>query len=66
MKTYDVVIIPYGNATLRIRRDKIVATVNVPGSNHIDIYTSDTTNPWHISDVPADAINGLIWGGEDE
>lgn len=62
----DIVIIPYGDkAKLRIRRDKIIATVNVPGSNHIDIYTSDTSNPWHVNDVPADAIVGLIWGGNE-
>ena len=51
-----------GNATLRIRKDKIVATVNIPGSNHIDIYTEGNVNPWHITDTPADAIAGLIWG----
>lgn len=62
----DVVVIPYGNgARLHIRKDKIVATVNVPGSNHIDIYTSDTVNPWHVSEVPSDTIIGMIWGEED-
>lgn len=62
----DVVIIPYGHgANLHIRKDKIIATVNVPGSNHIDIYTSDTANPWHVSEVPSDTVVGMIWGEED-
>ena len=67
MKKNDIVIIPYGkDATLRIRRDKILATVNVPGSDHIDVYMADTANPWHITGAPSDAIVGLIWGGDDE
>lgn len=62
----EVLIIPYGNgARLHIRKDKIVATVNTPGSDHIDIYTSDTVNPWHVVGTPSDAIVGMIWGEED-
>lgn len=61
----DFVTIPYGpNAKLRIRRDRIIATVSTPGSNHIDIYTADTSHPWHITDVVADDIIGDIWEGE--
>ena len=63
----DIVIIPFNaNAKLRIRRDQIIATVNVPGSDHIDIYVNGIANPWHVNDIPSDAIVGLIWGGDDE
>lgn len=65
MKKNEIVIIPYGEkAKLHLRRDRIIATVSEDGSDHIDIYTSYTPHPWHISGVPADAINGLIWGDE--
>ena len=58
----NVVVIPYGkNANLRIRRDKIIATVNIPGSDNIDIYTQDTMTPWHVSNVSSDEIIDLIW-----
>lgn len=61
MKT-NIVIIPYGkDATLRIRKDKIIATVNVPGSDHTDIYVADSATPWHITGAPSDAIVGLVW-----
>lgn len=68
MKNNDeIVIIPFGdNANLRIRKDQIIATVNVPGSEHIDVYVNGVANPWHITGVPADAIVGLIWGGDDD
>lgn len=63
----DIVIIPFGNnATLRVRKDQIIATVNVPGSDHIDIYVNGIANPWHIQSCPSDAIIGLIWGGEED
>lgn len=63
----DIVIIPFGNnATLRVRRDQIIATVNVPGSDHIDVYVSGVANPWHVHGCSSDAIVGLIWGGDDD
>ena len=58
----NVINIPYGNhAVLRINRDKIVATVSEPGSDHIDIYTSETAHPWHVTNTSADALIHLIW-----
>lgn len=63
----NIVIIPLGdNANLRVRKDKIVATVNTPGSDHIDIYIEGMANPQHIHNYPSDAIVGLIWGGDNE
>ena len=67
MKKDEILIIPYGNdAKLRIRKDKIIATVSCSGSDHIDVYAEGTVHPWHITGVPADAIIGLIWGGDNE
>lgn len=59
---HSYVTIPYGNnATLRIRKDRIVATVSAPDSNNIDIYTADTVNPWHITEAQVDNIIFDIW-----
>ena len=63
----DVVIIPLDNkSNLYLRKDKIIATVSVPGSDHIDIYTQGNINPFHVNSMPADAAIGLIWGADDE
>jgi hypothetical protein len=40
-----------GNGVLRIRSEKIIATIsskNEKGDDIIDIYCADTTNPFHI------------------
>ena len=66
MKRNEVVEIKVAdNAILRLRKDKILATVGTPGSDHIDIYIEGATNPFHITNTPSDAIIGLIWGGEE-
>ena len=62
----EIVIIPFGeHAKLRIRKDKIVATVSSPGSNHTDIYIEGLSNPQHVYNFPADEVLRLIWGEED-
>lgn len=50
------------NAILNLRKDKILATVSTPGSDHLDIYVEGASTPFHVTDTPADAITGLIWG----
>lgn len=66
MRHNEVIVIPYEDkAKLHIRKDKITATVHIPGSNHIDVYVEGVANPWHINKIPADATIGLIWGDED-
>ena len=45
----EIVVIPFGeNANFRVRKDKIVATVNTPGSNHTDIYIEGMDNVLQI------------------
>lgn len=67
MKRNEIVEIKIAdNAILRLRKDKILATVGTPGSNHIDIYVEGAATPFHVTNTPTDAIVGLIWGGEDE
>lgn len=62
----EIVVIPFGdNATLRVRKDKIVATVSTPGSNHTDIYIEGISNPQHIYNYPSDEVISIIWGKED-
>lgn len=63
----NVIVIPLGdNANLRIRKDKIVATVNTTGSDHIDIYVDGAANPWHVYNYPSDKLVDLIWEGDNE
>jgi hypothetical protein len=37
-----------GGGTLRIRTEKIIATISSKGSDNVDIYCSDTAVPFHI------------------
>ena len=36
------------NATLRVRIDRIVATVSSTGSSNIELYVAGVANPWHL------------------
>lgn len=66
MKKNDIVVIPYGeHAKLNVRRDKIIATIHTPDSNKVDMYIEGVDHPLHITDAPADAVIGLIWGGDE-
>ena len=63
----DIILIKLNdNATLHVRKDKIVATVS--GENHgiTDLYVEGIALPWHIPDsvTPSNAIIGLVWGDE--
>ena len=61
----EIGVIPFGeNAKFRVRKDKIVATVNTPGSNHTDIYIEGMDNPQHIYNYPSDKVIDIIWGNE--
>lgn len=67
MKCNEIVEIKIAdNAILRLRKDKILATVGTPGSDHIDIYVEGVTTPFHVTNTPNDAIIGLIWGGDNK
>ena len=47
MTDYKSFALP-GNGTLRIRTEKIIATVSSKNGNKIDIYCADTNTPFHI------------------
>ena len=56
-----------GDATLRIRTDRIIATVHSNGSNNIEIYCSDAPIPFHViagEQTPED-ITRYIWEADD-
>ncbi len=37
-----------GDAKLRVRADKIVATVSSKNSRTIEVYVEGVANPWHL------------------
>jgi len=51
-----------GNAKLRVRADKIVATVSSKNSNTIELYVEGVMNPWHlpIDEAPSKVID-RVW-----
>ena len=66
MNTIKYINIPINeNANLRLRKDRIVATVTIPNTDHIDIYTAGVTNPWHISNIHSEEILNMIWEDDD-
>lgn len=53
-----------GNAKLRVRADKIVATQSSKSSSVIDLYVEGVTLPWHIpfgEDENPCSIIDYIW-----
>ena len=66
MKNNDIVTIKLNSsATLRVRRNKIIATVS--GSDTTDVYVEGITLPWHIAGeaMATKTIIDTIWGDED-
>ena len=57
------------NATLRVRADRIVATVSSNDTSHIELYVSGVANPWHLSVAEghsaADIVDS-IWNEKEE
>lgn len=52
-----------GNAKLRVRADKIVATVSSKANNSLDVFVEGVANPWHIvlgDDKPSQIID-YVW-----
>lgn len=60
MKNSKYIEIKYDNATLRINRNHIIATINCPGSQNIEIYTVGTSYPFHITTSSATATNEIL------
>ena len=57
------------NATLRVRPDRIVATVSSTGSSNIELYVAGIANPWHLvvdNDHSAAEIVDSIWNEKEE
>lgn len=57
------------NATLRVRSDRIVATVSSTGSSTIELYVAGVANPWHLvvcDDHSAAEIVESIWDVKEE
>lgn len=55
--------IPYGNkAKLRIRKERIIATIYDNERNRVEIFTSGTANPWHIEASNSEEVMNMIWG----
>lgn len=57
------------NATLRVRTDRIVATVSSNDTSHIELYVSGVANPWHLSvadNHSAAEIVDSIWSEKEE
>lgn len=57
------------NATLRVRPDRIVATVSSPSSSNIELYVAGVANPWHLSVAEghsAAEIVDSIWSEKEE
>ena len=56
------------NATLRVRPDRIVATVSSPSSSNIELYVAGIANPWHLAvgdDCSAAEIVDSIWSEKE-
>jgi len=56
------------NATLRVRPDRIVATVSSPSSSNIELYVAGVANPWHLAvgdDYSAAEIVDSIWSEKE-
>ncbi len=50
------------NATLRIRTDRIIATIHSNNGNKVEIYCSDAAIPFHIeADNTPEEIVDYIW-----
>lgn len=57
------------NATLRVRADRIVATVSSNDTSHIELYVSGVATPWHLSVADghsAAEIVDSIWSEKEE
>lgn len=57
------------NATLRVRPDRIVATVSSPSSSNIELYVAGVANPWHLivdDNHSAVEIVDSIWDTKEE
>ena len=51
-----------GNSKLRVRADRIVATVSSGNGGTIDLYISGVTMPWHLSiDRAPSEIIDYVW-----
>lgn len=53
------------NSTLRLRKDKVIATVSSPDKDCLDIYVEGHDKPWHLNDIKGNTVEGLIglvWG----
>lgn len=57
------------DATLRVRADRIVATVSSADSSNIELYVAGVANPWHLvigDDHSAAEIVDSIWSEKEE
>ena len=57
------------NATLRVRADRIVATVSSNDTSHIELYVAGVANPWHLAVAEgrsAAEIVDSIWSEKEE
>jgi hypothetical protein len=57
------------NATLRVRPDRIVATVSSTSSSNIELYVAGVANPWHLAvddNHSAAEIVESIWDVKEE
>lgn len=64
----DVVLIKLnGNATLHVRKDKIIATVTGENCGMTDLYVDGVSLPWHIPSTvtSTDSILEMIWGDDE-
>ena len=54
-----------GNAKLRVRADRIVATISSKQSGTVDIFVDGVANPWHvpIDGAPSKVID-YVWERE--
>lgn len=52
-----------GNAKLRVRADKIVATVSSKSNNSVDVFVEGVATPWHIvlGDEKSSKIIDYVW-----
>ena len=52
-----------GNAKLRVRTDRIVATVSSKNSNTLDLFVEGAAQPWHLPlmDTEPSQIIDYIW-----
>lgn len=57
------------NATLRVRADRIVATISSNDTSNIELYVAGVANPWHlfVDDNHSTAeIVDSIWSKKEE